>query len=372
MRFLHTADWQIGMKAAHVGSVGERVRAERLHAAERVVELAIRHEAEFILVAGDTFEDNAVDRLLVQRVAEILGKFPRNVYLLSGNHDPLGPGSVWEHPVWSRHPRIVIPRTTDPIPLPGGMLFPAPLKEKYSTHDPTAHINARECTEIAIGLAHGTVQLSEQDVVDYPIPRNAANRAGLDYLAIGHWHSFATFPGNDGVPRLVYSGTHETTKFGERDSGNALLVEIAERGAPPQITSLKTGGLTWRVLESTIREAADLTTICELLEAVPEPQKCLFDIRLSGVLAPAGQQELERLQALQVKFCYARIDLSNLFPSPQDEAWLDELPAGVLRQTAEELRRFAEPAAVRPTGVTAEVATAALVDLYRYWRETQR
>ena len=35
MRFLHTADWQIGMKAAHVGAVGGKVRDERLQAAQR-------------------------------------------------------------------------------------------------------------------------------------------------------------------------------------------------------------------------------------------------------------------------------------------------------------------------------------------------
>ena len=29
MKFLHTADWQIGMKAAHVGVIGQRVRDER-------------------------------------------------------------------------------------------------------------------------------------------------------------------------------------------------------------------------------------------------------------------------------------------------------------------------------------------------------
>ena len=38
MKFLHTADWQIGMKAAHVGEAGARVREERLAAAKRVVE----------------------------------------------------------------------------------------------------------------------------------------------------------------------------------------------------------------------------------------------------------------------------------------------------------------------------------------------
>jgi len=30
MKFLHTADWQIGMRAAHVGAAGTRVREERL------------------------------------------------------------------------------------------------------------------------------------------------------------------------------------------------------------------------------------------------------------------------------------------------------------------------------------------------------
>jgi len=33
MRFVHTADWQIGMKAAHVGDAGKRVREERIEAA---------------------------------------------------------------------------------------------------------------------------------------------------------------------------------------------------------------------------------------------------------------------------------------------------------------------------------------------------
>jgi DNA repair exonuclease SbcCD nuclease subunit len=70
MRFLHTADWQIGMKASHVGEAGTRVRDERVAAARRVVEVARDAGADFILVTGDTFEDNGVDRVLVQKVAD--------------------------------------------------------------------------------------------------------------------------------------------------------------------------------------------------------------------------------------------------------------------------------------------------------------
>jgi DNA repair exonuclease SbcCD nuclease subunit len=72
VKFLHAADWQIGMKAIHVGAMGQRVRDERLAAARRVMLAAKNASAEFILVAGDTFEDNGVDRVLIQKVADIL------------------------------------------------------------------------------------------------------------------------------------------------------------------------------------------------------------------------------------------------------------------------------------------------------------
>jgi DNA repair exonuclease SbcCD nuclease subunit len=68
MKFLHTADWQMGMKADSVGLMAERVRDERLEAAKRVVQSAKEQGAGMILLTGDVFEDNAVDRLLVRKV----------------------------------------------------------------------------------------------------------------------------------------------------------------------------------------------------------------------------------------------------------------------------------------------------------------
>ncbi len=115
VKFIHTADWQIGMKAAHVGAVGQTVRDERLEAARRVIEAATSHRADFIIVAGDTFEDNAVDRVSVQKVADILGSFSGPVYIISGNHDPLVPGSVWNHPAWPSHSNLHLLIRAEPL-----------------------------------------------------------------------------------------------------------------------------------------------------------------------------------------------------------------------------------------------------------------
>src|SRR4030042_4539442 len=118
------------MKAIRVGGVAPRVREERLAAARRVVGAAREQAAEFILIPGHTFEDNGVERALIQKVADILGSSPVPVYVIPGNHDPLTPGSVWEHPAWKTMEHVHVLREEKPIAIPGGVLSPCPVKEK--------------------------------------------------------------------------------------------------------------------------------------------------------------------------------------------------------------------------------------------------
>lgn len=367
MKFLHTADWQIGMKAAHVGAAGPRVREERLIAARRVIDAARNAGAEFIVVCGDTFEDNGVDRVLVQKVTDILAGFGGPVYVIPGNHDPLMPGSVWEHPSWRSSESVHVLREEAAIDVSGGTLFPCPAREQHSGKDPTAWISAGDSRGIRLGLAHGTVEGVYQEEPDYPIPRNAPERAGLDYLALGHWHSTAKYPASDGTVRLAYSGTHETTKFGERDSGNALIVEIAAPGAAPVITPVRTGGLTWSVIEDEVREPGDLARLRQRVEALENPGITLLDLRVAGLLSAQDRDELARIEEiLASRFLFGRIDSARLRPSPSDDSWIAGLPAGALREAATNLRQLADPAygGPRPEGATPEIASRALLDLY--------
>ena len=367
MKFLHTADWQIGMRAAHVGAAGVRVREARLDAARRVIEAARGAGVDFVVVCGDTFEDNGVERVLVQKVADILAGFGGPVYVSPGNHDPFMPGSVWEHPAWRSSDNVHVLREEIPIDVPGGTLFPCPAREQHSGKDPTTWISAGASLGIRVGLAHGTVEGVHQDDPDYPIPRDAAVRAALDYLAIGHWHSTATYQAPDGAPRMAYSGTHETTKFGERDSGNILIVEITEPGAAPVITKIRTGGLAWLVIEEELRQPGDLARLREQVEALENPEATLLDLRVEGLLSAQDRDELARIEEiLASRFIFGRIDSTRLRPSPSDDSWIDGLPAGALREAATKLRELADPAYAgpRPEGALPEVACRALLELY--------
>lgn len=367
MKFLHTADWQLGMKAVQVGGAGERVRAERLKTVERIVRLARDEAVDFILLAGDTFEDNAVERVLIQRAVDLLGGAGLPVYLIPGNHDPMVPGSVWEHPSWGSRMNIQILSEEKPVAVPGGVLYPCPVREKFSRKDPTAWIPVESTSEIRIGLAHGSFEGVGGDDLELPIPRDAVSRAGLDYLALGHWHSLALFPDGTGAGRAAYPGTPEPSRFGERDSGKVLIVEIEAPQSPPRITPVNVGGLTWEVLEADLRKEGDLNRLKEKIESFPQPENTLLALKLSGFIRAGEQGDLVHLQEItSARFLFQDVDLSQLHPSPEDETWISDLPPGILQETAARLRRLSDPgfSGTRPDGASPEVAAQALMELY--------
>lgn len=362
IRFIHTADWQMGMKASGLGSASQSVRDARLDSIERLVRVGNEKEAQLMLITGDIFEDNAVDRLLVRKVGQLLTKFKGKVFITPGNHDPLTPGCVWDHPVWEEGSNLTVILENKPIELEECTIYPSPLKEKYSTRNPVSWIQAHDSAKIAIGMGHGNVEGLPDVEPDFPIPQNAAETAGLDYLGIGHWHSYAPYKDGNGAIRLAYSGTHETTKFGERDSGNALLVEIAERGAAPHIEVLPTGSLSWHSLERSLDSPGSLRTIMGELSDLDAPDYTLVRLRLNGLLFASDREDLESIrEILQTRFLFGELRADTLTPAPEDDSWIEDLPVGALREAAESIRQQAMHG---PDKRARAVATQALLELF--------
>lgn len=362
IRFIHTADWQMGMKASGLGSASQAVRDARLESIENLVRIANDREAELMLITGDVFEDNAVDRLLVRKVGQHLAKFRGEAFITPGNHDPLVPGSVWDHPVWEETRNLHVIRENMPIALETCTIFPCSLKEKYSSKNPTSWIKAQECLKIAIGMAHGNVEGLPDVDPDFPIPQNAAEMAGLDYLGIGHWHSYMPYKDSKGAIRMAYAGSHEQTKFGERESGNVLLIEIAERGAVPSIEVLPTRKLSWHAMEQSLDRAGSLKPLIDELVAIESPETTLVRLRLNGLLFASDRQDLESLnEILNSRFLFGKLESESLKPAPEDDSWIEELPVGALREAAQIIRHQAINSA---DGREREVATRALLELF--------
>ena len=96
MRFVHTADWQLGMTRHFLaGEAQPQYSAARRDAVAGLGPLAAQVGAEFVVVAGDVFEDNQLAPKIISQSLEAMRAIGIPVYLLPGNHDPLDASSVY-------------------------------------------------------------------------------------------------------------------------------------------------------------------------------------------------------------------------------------------------------------------------------------
>jgi hypothetical protein len=164
---------------------------------------------------------------------------------------------------------------------------------------------------------------------------DAAVRHGLDYLALGDWHSVS--PNLDAGPRQAYSGTPEPDAFNLREAGFVLLVEIAAPGAVPAITRLRSGRLSWRQTAVELLQEGDARRLRQRLEAEAS-EDVLLDLAVSGELFPADERELDEIAALlEQRYFHGRLTRGALWPAGAEA----ELPPGPLAMAAAQLRERA-------------------------------
>jgi DNA repair exonuclease SbcCD nuclease subunit len=249
MKFLHTADLQIGARFVRFGEKAGVLREARLATLKRLLAIGQENAVDAILIAGDLFESNQIANTLVEEVYGILAACPEiPIVILPGNHDPLdGPGCIWQRSPFARPPpHVTVCTTRDAIEVAGAAILPVPITQKVSTKDPSLPLvesaAAVATGKIKIGITHGALAIEgKHQPNDQPIALTAATRAGLDYLALGHWHKPQAYDGG----RLAMPGTPEPDDF-EQDSGFVSLIEISGPGRQPTITPIESATFAWR------------------------------------------------------------------------------------------------------------------------------
>ncbi|MGB8481300.1 MAG: metallophosphoesterase [Acidobacteriaceae bacterium] len=147
MRFIHSADWQLGARFAQFGAKAEFLRMTRLTTLENVLRKADELAVDAVLIAGDLFEDNQVDDSVIAAALEKFGLFPHvPVFVLPGNHDPAsGPASIWNRKPFRNKPsNIMIFEKPQVQECAGAHFIASPLHQKVSTIDPTLSEQERQ------------------------------------------------------------------------------------------------------------------------------------------------------------------------------------------------------------------------------------
>lgn len=362
IRILHSADWQLGRSFAGLpADKAPLLREARFEAVRTLARLAHQHRAEAVLVAGDVFDDNLAGSATLARALDAMRGFTGPWILLPGNHDAATAASVWTRLRQQPLPdNLVLALRPEPLTLLDGRLavLPAPLTARRVLDDLTAWMDQARSPAgtVRVGLAHGAVagRLPDQAEASNPIAADRAERARLDYLALGDWHGMLEV-----APRTWYAGTPEPDRFHDNDAGHALLVEIAAPGAPARVEPIATASHRWltAALDLTGLDAAEIAgTLAALVDR--ERHATLLRLRLRGAVSLAARAVLEReLEQLAGALCWLDLDETNLVDEPDaaDLAALTAEPA-----TATTARRLGELARAAATPEEREAAGMAL------------
>jgi DNA repair exonuclease SbcCD nuclease subunit len=348
MKLLHSADWQLGKCFKQFGDKAGELRQMRFETLRRALQIARDRQVDAFVIAGDLFEDNEIDDSIVRSAVSVFATFTDvPVFILPGNHDPfIGPGSVWNRQSFLNAPKNVrVFRNAEAVEINGGFILASPLQQKNSTLDPSLKLvdlaAKLPSQSVCIGITHGALAIpSKHEPNDFPIALNAASRAGLDYLAVGHWHNWLLTDDD----RLLMPGTPETDEFDQTDSGFVAFVEVNEHGTPPRIEKLPVASLDWHTFDFDFLDvdAARQHLQTEMAKLNDRAKTAVLRIRVRGAAARDVLVSTRQwLDELLKPFPFAQVDdKSSLAFTPVE---LDFLKANhpILAQVLADLDQMA-------------------------------
>ncbi|MGV0688163.1 metallophosphoesterase family protein [Mycolicibacterium thermoresistibile] len=305
MRFLHTADWQLGMTRHWLnGEAQPRYSAARREAVAELGALAERTGAEFIVVAGDVFDDNQLPPREISLSLEAMRGIGVPVYLLPGNHDPLDAASVYTSALFIRECPdnvVVLDRAGCHEVRPGLQLVAAPWRSKAPTTDLVAEVLADVPADgvTRVVVAHGGVDILDPDrdkpsLIRLDVLHDALGRGAVHYVALGDKHS-RTEVGSSG--RIWYSGSPEVTNYDdiESDPGHVLLVDIDEDDPqrPVRVEPHRVGRWKFVTLRRTVDTNRDIADLDINLDCLADKERTVVRLALTGSLSVTDKAALD-------------------------------------------------------------------------------
>jgi len=167
--------------------------------------------ADVVLLAGDTFENNQLSQVILERARDLFAVADFRVVILPGNHDPALADSVFVRGGFGELSNISVLGVThdEAVPFPAFDLeIWGHAHRDYFSMAPLRGPRPRS-TRWQVAIAHG----------HYEPPSSRANplrpswvfgdeeiaATGADYLALGHWDRAARV--GDGIVPAYYSGS---------------------------------------------------------------------------------------------------------------------------------------------------------------------
>lgn len=237
-RFIHAADLHLDTPFTGMTGIPDRLRSylqdSTFAALSGLVDLAVSEEVDFIVISGDVY-DAADSSLRAQlRLKEAWERLDRHgipVYVIHGNHDPLGsrvrlalPSNVRIFGSSLESYTAVSRLNGQPVAVVSGISYASSsVTENLSRY----FIRSEDSSLYHIALLHANVDGQEGHDAYAPCSLSELRESGYDYWALGHIHKRQVL---SEAPWVVYPGNPQGRSMKETGPKGCYLVEVDEAG----------------------------------------------------------------------------------------------------------------------------------------------
>lgn len=332
IRFLHLSDLHLGWRPSFLEEgEAERFQKERDQLFAQAIEYALapEHNIHLVIIAGDLFETHNPPQNIVETTISKLKSLIDNgiqVITVPGNHDEITYRDSVYRLEGSRWPGVLV---TNPNPQLVGQLE---VNEEplylYSlaytggitkTNPPINQFPKTEGEGFHLGVFHGSYNWDGGDR-SLPLEPAGLAAANYNYVALGHFHIFATYTLGQGL--AVYPGAIGGKGFHDPGVGH-LLVGEWQRGKGVRLERVPISAPNFKELIVDISNVNQEEQLVELLEGYQEAE-AMVRLVLQGVIGfPLEEQWLQ--ERLEGGFRYLEIDNQSFFLSQEElEQWSQE------------------------------------------------
>src|SRR5713226_8027347 len=285
----------------------------------RAVDLAIAQQVQVVLIAGDLFDSPRPSPALVDHAARELRRLDDRgiwVALVAGNHDAAPDGFIGGSEVLKEagsrillFNRVVQSRAIPELDLTITGRSPEP----GTPMSPLDGWPTKRATRFAVGVTHGSVYRGVQVEETGTIHPQEIRDLGLDYLALGDWHSASEVLAPPAV--AWYAGSPELLAYDQEGAGHVLLIELSAPGHAA-VTPVRVGRRQYKRVQLDVGTVDD-TGLRKVIEDAADPD-AVCDAVLTGVM-PVDR--VVDAQALEREFAdrFFRLRVQS-----QAHLWLDE------------------------------------------------
>jgi len=300
MKFLHTSDLQLDAPFLFLGEGGQRHREQLLKTLGAIVEMTEKGDYQLLLIAGDLFNSNRPQQTTVDLVVNLLGKLSIPVCLLPGNHDPYDATSIYRRAVFTSNVFLFTDRLREKVfPMLDCAVYGNAVMNKDGAERPLEGIKPRHEVRWHIAMAHGSIVTGMIESPDRPIQLDEIENCGMNYVALGDWHSYADH--SQGPVRAIYSGAPEPTAYDQGGAGFVASVTLDEDGC--QVEKVGIGEVHAEQVRLNISGCSETEVLDLILDHAREDK--MLDVLLSGLIEVGTVVDPDQLESLLSPHFYA-------------------------------------------------------------------